>query len=59
MTGKKQYYQLDNIGFIGTQQKKSEADIKKDIELTVQFIKKRKAEQRTPPATITRATKSK
>jgi hypothetical protein len=43
MTTKKKYYQLDDIGFIGTQEKKSKAQVKKDIEKTVQFIKSKKS----------------
>jgi hypothetical protein len=45
MTGKKQYYKLDDIGFVGTQDKRSDADIRKDIEMTIQFVKERKTEQ--------------
>jgi hypothetical protein len=43
MADKKQYYGLDEIGFIGTQEKRTASRVKKDIEKTVQFIKARKA----------------
>ena len=38
MAGKKQYYGLDEIGFVGIQGKRINK-IKKDIEKTIQFIK--------------------
>ena len=43
MTGKKQYYKLDDIGFVGTQDKGTPAQFKKDIERTIQYIKDLKA----------------
>lgn len=43
MEDKKQYYGLDEIGFIGTQGKRTNLQVKKDIEKTVQFIKARKS----------------
>lgn len=43
MAGKKKYYGLDEIGFLGTQEKKTAASVKKDIEKTVQYIKAQKA----------------
>ncbi len=39
MTNKKQYYGLDEIGFVGTQDKRTMAQVKKDIEMTIQYIK--------------------
>lgn len=42
MKGKKQYYGLDEIGFVGTQ-KKNEETVVQDISDTVQFIKSKKA----------------
>ncbi|MCG2616982.1 hypothetical protein LZZ85_21980 [Terrimonas sp. NA20] len=41
MANKKQYYGLDNIGFIGTQDR-SKAQIKKDLEDTAKYIKAKK-----------------
>lgn len=41
MASKKQYYALDEVGFIGTQTR-SEAQVKKDIEKTIQYIKAKK-----------------
>lgn len=41
MANKKQYYGLDDIGFIGTQDR-SKAQIKKDLEDTAKYIKARK-----------------
>jgi hypothetical protein len=40
---KKRYYGLDEIGFVGTQEKGTSAQIKKDIQQTVQYIKDKKA----------------
>jgi len=48
MAGKKQYYGLDEIGFVGTQKKRSAVQVKKDIEKTVQFIKARKSGKLIP-----------
>jgi hypothetical protein len=39
---KKRYYGLDEIGFVGTQGKGTNAQIKKDIEQTIQYIKDKK-----------------
>lgn len=44
MANKKQYYALDDIGFIGTQSR-SKAQIKKDAERTTQHIKAKKSEK--------------
>ncbi len=43
MASKKQYNSLDDIGFIGTQKKRTAAQVKKDIEKTTQIIKNRKS----------------
>jgi len=43
MASKKQYYGLDEIGFVGTQKKRTAAQVKKDIEKTTQFIKAQKS----------------
>ena len=43
MADKKQYYGLDEIGFVGTQDKRTKAQVKKDIEMTIQYIKARKS----------------
>ena len=43
MKDKKRYYGLDEIGFVGTQGKKTDAQVKKDIDQTVQYIKDKKA----------------
>jgi hypothetical protein len=43
MKDKKQYYVLDEIGFVGTQKKGNSITLKKDISDTVQFIKSKKA----------------
>lgn len=45
MASKKQYYKLDDIGFVGTQEKKSAAEVEREDRMTVQFFKKRKAER--------------
>ncbi|MET0461516.1 MAG: hypothetical protein ABW007_00125 [Chitinophagaceae bacterium] len=41
MANKKQYYGLDDIGFIGTQDR-TKAQIKKDMEETAKYIKAKK-----------------
>lgn len=43
MADKKQYYGLDEIGFLGMQGKRSNVQVKKDIEKTVQFVKTRRS----------------
>ena len=43
MKDKKQYYSLDEIGFVGTQKSDNEIASKQDISDTIQFIKSRKA----------------
>jgi hypothetical protein len=43
MTGKEQYHALDEIGFIGVQDKRSKAQIKKDMEDTNRYINTLKA----------------
>ncbi|HTF28768.1 MAG TPA: hypothetical protein VK625_07985 [Flavitalea sp.] len=48
MAGKKQYYELDEIGFVGTQDKRSYAQVKKDIEKTIQYIKTKKTGKNIP-----------
>ena len=52
---KKQYYELDDVGFVGTQDKRSDAQIKKDIELTVQYIKSKKTRKVLPLRKIAKA----
>ncbi len=42
MANKKQYYGLDDIGFIGTQNR-TKAQIKKDMEETARIIKAKKS----------------
>lgn len=42
MTDKKKYYTLDEIGFIGTQNR-TPAQVKKDAERTVAYIKSLKS----------------
>jgi hypothetical protein len=42
LSSKKQYYGLDEIGFIGTQSK-DKARVQKDIDKTVQYLKDKKA----------------
>jgi hypothetical protein len=52
LNNKKQYYGLDEIGFVGVQDKpKNSSRLKKDIDLTVQYIKDKKAGHSvSPPA---------
>ncbi len=48
MPSKKQYYELDEIGFVGTQDKRPSAQIKLDIKKTIQFVKDRKSSKVIP-----------
>lgn len=55
MGGKKQYYGLDEIGFVGTQNKRTPAQVKSDIDRTIQYIKAKKSGNDIPvQKTITR-----
>lgn len=46
MTDKRRYYKLDDIGFVGTQDKRSAAQIKADALRTTNIIKAMKETQR-------------
>ena len=39
MTGKERYYALDEIGFVGVQDKRSKTQIRKDMDDTNRYIK--------------------
>lgn len=39
MGSKKQYYTLDEIGYVGTQERRSAAQVKKDAARTTEIIK--------------------
>ncbi len=43
MGSKKQYYELDEIGFVGTRNKRTNAQVKLDIKKTIQFLKDKKS----------------
>lgn len=43
MPNKNKYHNLDDIGFIGVAEKRSEKDIEKDAKLTSEVIKKYKS----------------
>ena len=47
MAGKKQYYKLDEIGFVGTQDKGTPSQIKKDIEEMVKYVKAQKNKKKS------------
>jgi len=47
---KKRYYGLDEPGFVGTQDKRSSARTKKDIEKTIQYIKAKKTVKASAPS---------
>ncbi|MEJ7736987.1 MAG: hypothetical protein WKF97_06135 [Chitinophagaceae bacterium] len=53
MADKKQYYGLDEIGFVGTQDKRTPAQVKSDIDSTVQYIKAKKSGNSIPARKIT------
>ncbi len=48
MTGKKQYYGLDEIRFVGTQNKRTPAQVKSDIVRTIQYIRAKKSGNSIP-----------
>lgn len=43
MADRKQYYGLDEIGFVGTQDKRTRTQVKSDIDRTIQYIKAKKS----------------
>jgi hypothetical protein len=43
MVGKKQYYGLDETGFVGTQDKRTPRQVKSDIDRTIQYIRAKKS----------------
>ncbi len=45
MNNKAQYYKLDEIGFVGGQEKKSRKKIKEDIARTTEIIKRQKSKK--------------
>lgn len=59
MAGKKQYYGLDEIGFVGTQEKRSKAQVNKDIALTVRYIKAKKSGRVIPLTSKSKLAKAK
>jgi hypothetical protein len=48
MTDKEQYYKLDDIGFVGTQKRVSQAQQKKEMEMTRQWINAMRAGKPNP-----------
>lgn len=49
VANKKRYYELDDIGFVGGQDKRSGFQIRSDMDATAQFIKKRKPRTKSLP----------
>ena len=47
MANKRKYNDLDDIGFVGVQDKRTKSQIKRDLEATAQFIKDQKSGKRT------------
>lgn len=45
MTDREKYYKLDEIGFVGTQDNRSAAQVKKDAELTSRYIRAMKEKE--------------
>ena len=54
MVNKKQYYKLDDIGFVGTQEKRSATQIKDDAVRTAEIIKSLKLKK---PASLSARSK--
>ncbi len=50
MEAKKQYYGLDEIGFVGTQDRGSKTQVEKEIQMTVEYIKAQKSKAALSPA---------
>lgn len=46
MSVAKRYAKLDDVGFVGFQERRSKAEIKKDADRTAQFIKTHKAKKK-------------
>jgi hypothetical protein len=51
MANKKQYYKLDDIGFVGTQEKRSPAQVKVDALRTANIIKAMKKSKKDSTVT--------
>ena len=43
MANKKNYYELDKIGFLGSQKNRSTAQMKKEIADTIKYVKSKKS----------------
>lgn len=43
MDDRNRYYGLDEIGFVGTQDKRTSTQVNKDIQMTVKYIKAMKS----------------
>ncbi len=43
MKNKRQYYALDEVGFVGMQEKRTKAQVEKDIKDTVQYIESKRS----------------
>jgi hypothetical protein len=56
---KKRYYKLEDIGFVGTQENRSKAQVKRDIEQMVLFVKARKAGKVVPLSSNAKLPKAK
>ena len=46
MANKKDYYDLDKIGFLGSQKNRTAAQMKKEIADTIKYIKSKKSTNR-------------
>lgn len=46
MSVAKRYTKLDDVGFVGLQERRSKAEIKKDADRTARFIKAHKAKKK-------------
>jgi hypothetical protein len=54
MTDKRRYYKLDDIGFVGTQEKRSAAQIKADALRTANIIKAMKETRQAKEPTVSK-----
>jgi hypothetical protein len=48
---KNQYYGLDEIGFVGTQDERTDAQVKKDIDETIRYVKAQKLKKDSKEST--------
>lgn len=59
MTGKEQYYALDEIGFVGVQDKRSKTQLKRDREEMNRYVKAQREQEKKHLSSKKRSVKAK